>query len=424
MVTSAPSLPAVLDASPEEAGAAAVAALLDALPALVYRRRLDEQLSFAYASAGCAALTGYGPAELAGDGAVSFVALVHADDRAALVSAITHALETGASYCCSYRLRRRDGSFRWVVDCGVEVERGLPGRRGGQDGGAENGRQDAGAPDGGAETERGLPGRRGGQDARAPNGGGTGELVGVIVPSPGPAALPATGREQGAAAAVAAERNRLARELHDTVTQSLYGVLLFADAGRRQVRAGQLEGACATFDQIEGVGKQGLREMRLLLHRLRPNLLATEGLEAALAERLAAVERCLGVRYRLEVTGTLALDIAAEEAVYYVALEALNNALRHSRGSAVTVRLRGGGPGAVLWVMDDGRGFEPEAALAGSGLGLKTMGERLAKLGGRVRYDSAPGQGARVRARVPCAAWRERRAARQPRPAPAKEGPR
>jgi signal transduction histidine kinase len=407
MVTSAPSLPAVLDASPEEAGAAAVAALLDALPALVYRRRLDEQLSFAYASAGCAALTGYGPAGLAGNGALSFVALVHADDRAALVSAITHALETGASYCCSYRLRRRDGSFRWVVDCGMEVERGLPGRRGGQDARAANGRQDAGAPNGG-------------QDARAPDG----ELVGVIVPSPGPAALPATGREQGAAAAVAAERNRLARELHDTVTQSLYGVLLFADAGRRQVRAGQLEGACATFDQIEGVGKQGLREMRLLLHRLRPNLLATEGLEAALAERLATVERCLGVRYRLEVTGTLALDIAAEEAVYYVALEALNNALRHSRGSAVTVRLRGGGPGAVLWVMDDGCGFEPEAALAGSGLGLKTMGERLAKLGGRVRYDSAPGQGVRVRARVPCAAWRERRAPRQPRPAPAKDGPR
>lgn len=353
------------------AAVAELAGLLQGLPALVYRRRLDAQQTICYASAGCEALTGYPPAALVENASASFLELVHPEDRAALASATGQALATGSAYSCTYRLRRRDpaaagGAYHWVVDSGAAVVW---------------------------------------EDEEA--------LAGVIVASPGPAALPATAREQAAASAVAAERNRLARELHDTVTQSLYGVLLFADAGRRLVQAGQSAGE--TFDQIEDVGRKGLREMRLLLHRLRPSSLATAGLEGALAERLATVEGCLGVRYRLQVTGTLALDPAAEEALYYVALEALNNALKHSRSDAVTVRLRGGAAGAVLWVVDDGRGFDPAGALAGCGLGLKTMAERLAVLGGAVRYDAAPGAGARVAARVPCAAWRAVRAGGAPR---------
>lgn len=337
------------------------AGLVDTIPAFVYQRRFDEQHTVCYASAGCETLTGYGPAALCGNHTVAFLDLVHPDDRAALASAINRAIDTSSAYACAYRLRSPRGRYRWVIDSGAVLS-----------------------------------------DSPQPL------LAGVIVASPGPATLPATGREQAVAAAIAAERSRLARELHDTVTQSLYGVLLFADTGLRLAGSGQPDDLARTFSQIENVGRQGLREIRLLLHRLRPSSLATAGLAGALSERLAAVEGSLGVRYRILVSGELALGDEAEEALYYVALEALNNALKHSRASTVTIRLRAvaavapaSSGGAVLWVSDNGRGFDPTPAATGCGFGLKNMGERLAAVGGTLRLDSAPGAGARVVARLP-----------------------
>lgn len=333
-----------------------LASLLDALPAFVYQRRFDARHTVCYASAGCHALTGYSPAALVDNHTVAFVDLVHPDDRASLASAMTQAIDSGSAYCCAYRLGEPGGPYRWVIDSGGAV---------------------SSAPDA--------------------------LLAGVIVASPGPSAMPATGREQAVTSAIAAERRRLARELHDTVTQSLYSVLLFADSGLRLAQSAERDELARTFSQIEGVSRQGLREIRLLLHRLRPNSLATAGLAGALAERLAAVEGSLGIHYRLLASGDLALDEPAEEALYFVALEALNNALKHSRASAVTVRLRAvpGAGGAVLWVSDDGCGFDAAAAFAGCGFGLKTMCERIAAAGGTMRIDSTPGAGTRVVARLP-----------------------
>jgi signal transduction histidine kinase len=341
------------------------ALLLDTLPAFIYQRRLDARHTVCYASDGCRAITGYSPAALLDNHSVVYADLVHPDDRASFESAVMQALAAGSAYACHYRLRTNKGAYRWVIDSGSAL---------------------CAPPDT--------------------------MLAGVVVASPGLASMPATAREQAITRAVAAERARLARELHDTVTQSLFGVLLFADSGLRMARAGDNAELAGTFNQIESVGRQALHEMRLLLHRLRPSSLATTGLAGAIRDRLDSVEGSLGIAANVHTSGTLALDEAAEEALYYVALEALNNALKHSHAAVVSVRIRAipGAPtnsstparcGAVLWVSDDGRGFDPAAALAGATFGLKNMRDRLAAVGGTIRFDSALGAGTRVAARVP-----------------------
>lgn len=212
-------------------------------------------------------------------------------------------------------------------------------------------------------------------------------------------------RQQVAQLAVVEERHRLARELHDAVTQSLYSVVLFAEAGRRLAAEGDLAQAGVYFSDVTEIGQQALREMRLLLHRLRPAALHEAGLARALEQRLESVEGRLGIRRHLELEGPLPLSPSVEEALYHIAQEALNNALRHTRASEVSVRLQCGKDGlAQLRVTDDGQGFEVEEALAGAGLGLSTMRERARALGGTVSYCSVLGKGTTVHASIPAQA--------------------
>ncbi len=196
------------------------------------------------------------------------------------------------------------------------------------------------------------------------------------------------------------ERNRLARELHDSVSQSLYSVTLFAEAGRRLAAADNPEVA-GYFSQIGQTGQQALKEMRLLIYKLRPSVLAKEGLVRALQQRLNSVEGRAGVKSHLQVEGDLKFKPALEDALYHIAQEALNNALKHALASEVTVRLE------LLddrWVSieieDNGRGFDPATAAASDGMGLVTMRERAESFGGSLTIDSTPGHGCRVCARL------------------------
>ena len=201
--------------------------------------------------------------------------------------------------------------------------------------------------------------------------------------------------------AVLEERHRLARALHDSVTQSLYGLTLFAQAALDLSGMRETDKVQANLVSIAQTAQQALKEMRLLVYELRPSELQAEGLVAALRRRVDAVERRAGLVARVVSDGLAAMPPAVEEALYYISQESLNNSLRHAAAGAVTVRLRSGDGYAELEVADDGKGFDPAAPPDSGGLGLTSMRERVQRLGGTVEFVAALGKGTTVRARLP-----------------------
>ena len=207
-------------------------------------------------------------------------------------------------------------------------------------------------------------------------------------------------REQAAQAAVMEERGRLARELHDSVTQSLYSVTMYTEAAARLVASGK-GGADEYLRDARDTAQEALREMRLLIYQLRPPALEKGGLADALQLRLDSVERRGGVRAELMVEGEDRLPAAIQAELHQVAQEALNNTLKHAHARAVRVHLHFGDDVTRLEVEDDGTGFDLSAAQGGGGLGLASMRERAQKLGGRLEVQSAPEHGTRVVVEIP-----------------------
>jgi len=206
--------------------------------------------------------------------------------------------------------------------------------------------------------------------------------------------------ERAQQAATLEERQRLARELHDSVTQSLYGVTLYAEAAARLLTAGEAGLASDHLREVRNTAQEALREMRLLIFELRPPVLEQEGLVAALGARLEAVEGRSGLETQYVVEGESHLSPEIEEGLYRIAQEALNNALKHAQAHCITVHLRQDEGTVTLEITDDGIGFEPTTAREGGGLGLPGLEERAARLGGRLTVMSQPGHGTSVRAEV------------------------
>jgi signal transduction histidine kinase len=140
--------------------------------------------------------------------------------------------------------------------------------------------------------------------------------------------------------------------------------------------------------------------MRLLVFELRLPMLRQEGLVAALQSRLEAVEGRVGLEtsFQAELGSRLAPEI--EEGLYRIAQEALNNTLRHARARRVSVSLYQNGHSVTLEVIDDGVGFDPAAIQDRGGFGLRSMGERAARLGGNLTVKSSPGQGTEISVEV------------------------
>ncbi len=207
-------------------------------------------------------------------------------------------------------------------------------------------------------------------------------------------------RERAEQAAVMEERQRLARDLHDSVTQSLYSVTLLAETGRRSVQAGNVENVAGYLARLGEVAQQALKEMRLLIYELRPPKLEREGLAGALQERLDAVEGRTGIEARLLVEAEVELPAAVEEAFYRIALEALNNVLKHAAATFVTVRICPDGERAELEIVDDGQGFDLNTVSDMGGMGLITMQERAEQLGGELTILSVPEEGTSIRVTV------------------------
>jgi PAS domain S-box-containing protein len=203
-------------------------------------------------------------------------------------------------------------------------------------------------------------------------------------------------REQAGQAAAIEERGRLARELHDSVTQSLYSVTMYTEAAARLMAAGQETSAAEYLRDAGDTAQEALREMRLMIYQLRPPVLEKGGLAVALQVRLDAVERRGGIRADLSVEGEDRLSPGIQAELHQIAQEALNNALKHAHATEVRVRLRFGEEATLLEVQDDGAGFDPTAVQDAGGLGLPGMKERALKIGGRLEIESAPGQGTKV----------------------------
>jgi signal transduction histidine kinase len=196
------------------------------------------------------------------------------------------------------------------------------------------------------------------------------------------------------------ERQRLARELHDSVTQLLYGQVLSADISHKYLQKGDLKALGENLIRLREIAGQSLKEMRLLLYELRPTSFEEEGLVQALDLRLDAVERRSRIESALEVKGQVDLPPQVAWEVYRVAIEALNNSLKHAAATEVTVRLSRENGTVQLEVQDNGHGFEVDGSEKG-GFGIQSMRQRAEGIGGRLAIESSPGQGTCVKLKIP-----------------------
>lgn len=195
--------------------------------------------------------------------------------------------------------------------------------------------------------------------------------------------------------AVIEERQRLASELHDSVTQLLYSMAMMSNGWGLKASQDDLPDPADHFYQIEELSLQALKEMRVLLFQLRLPVLVEVGLLKALEDRLNKVERRVQVKAHLQVKGRFpTLSKVVEEEIYFIILEALNNSLRHARATAVQINIRTQGNQLHITVEDNGRGYDPSRST--SGMGMTIMRHRANNIEAKLEVDSQPRQGTRV----------------------------
>jgi signal transduction histidine kinase len=207
--------------------------------------------------------------------------------------------------------------------------------------------------------------------------------------------------DQSRELAVLEERTRLARDLHDSVTQSLYSLVLLTEGWRRLLSAGSGAQLEDYLGRIGEIAQQALREMRLLIHELRPPMLEQEGLVGAVRKRLDAVEKRVGIEARVVMDDLVELPVSLEEGLYWITLEALNNALKHAGAKKEMVRICVEDGLLVLEIVDDGQGFDLRIAQQRGGMGLASMEDRAREMRGTLTIQSGPGQGTSVQVRLP-----------------------
>lgn len=271
-------------------------------------------------------------------------AAIHPDDRQATMDGFAAAINGDALYwSADYRFRRADNRYAYVIDRGFII-------------------RDA--------------------DGRATR------VIGAMVDLTHQVEL-----KEAAEQAMMEERRRLARDLHDAVTQSLYSLSLMAEVARRRVQVGDVQATVEYIQRLGELAQQSLKEMRLLVYELRPSALEREGLAGAVQERLDAVERRSGMTARLHSDGTEQLSANVQTQLFHIIQEALNNTLKHAAATIVRIRLQTQDGATQLEIADNGRGFDLEEAAAAGGLGLVSMRERVERLGGLFNLNSTPGRG-------------------------------
>jgi signal transduction histidine kinase len=200
---------------------------------------------------------------------------------------------------------------------------------------------------------------------------------------------------------VVEERNRLARELHDSVTQSLFSVTLLIEAGLNLLERDPVK-ARERLERSNALAQGALAEMRALIFQLRPMTLQEEGLLSAVKKHLSALRSRHGSIVDLEVTGSeRRLAAPIEDAAFGIIQESLNNVVKHANAPRSQVRLQFDTDSLRVSTNDDGVGFDSTAPHPHNTLGMSSMRERAEGVGGRLIVESAPGLGTRIVATLP-----------------------
>jgi len=192
-----------------------------------------------------------------------------------------------------------------------------------------------------------------------------------------------------------AERSRLVRDLHDSVTQKLYGLLALTEAAQAGLEAGSTEMSTRVLAPIGDNARQALKEMRLFLYELSPSNLKKDGLFAALNQRLDAVEGRADIKRKITADENIYLTYEQQVAFFFIAQEALNNTLRHSHAKSVQINLKQTRNHVILEIEDDGAGFDTSDYKKG-GIGMRSMKERSEQIGAALKLISEPGKGTKI----------------------------
>ena len=278
---------------------------------------------------------------------------VHPDDREGAIASVAEALQNHAQFwSMEYRYLRADGSYSHVIDRGYFIY---------------------------DDEGKAL------------------HMIGAMVDVTARVKL-----AESQFQAALEERQRLARDLHDTVAQTLYSLTLLSEAVRRLAGAGDLEQVRAYAGRLGETAQQSLREMRLLVYEMRSPVLEKDGLAKAIQNRLDAVEKRSGIEVKFQTNLSGRLPALLEEGLFYIASEALNNSLKHAMAILLKVSLCvDAGSEVALEVNDNGRGFDMNGLEDEGGIGMKSMRERAEKLGGGIKISSTIGEGTSILVRIP-----------------------
>ncbi len=196
--------------------------------------------------------------------------------------------------------------------------------------------------------------------------------------------------------AILNERQRLARDLHDSVTQTMYSLSLFTNATQKALLGNRVENALNNLNEVQQLVREAMLDMRLLIFELHPPILQEEGLATALRTRLESVEARSGIHTEYNVINERRLDLEIETEVYRIAQEALTNVVKHSGANYVSVSLSYYPDEFKLEVQDNGIGFDSELIIQKGGLGLKGMRERVRKMNGTFNIESTSNTGTKL----------------------------
>ncbi len=208
--------------------------------------------------------------------------------------------------------------------------------------------------------------------------------------------------------AILEERSRLSRELHDSVTQSLYSASLYSAGARRYFEQAKYSEVDDYLSQIGMLTQQALKDMRLLVYELRSPELKRNGLIGALQNRLDAVERRVNIAAEIEAEDIGEIPENIEENLYRIAIESFNNSLKHSQATKISLKVYREESDLIFLVEDNGIGFSPETVEHKGGVGLITMRERAEQIGARYSIISKPDNGTKIQIRLGMANLPER----------------
>ncbi len=197
-----------------------------------------------------------------------------------------------------------------------------------------------------------------------------------------------------------AERHRLAQDLHDSITQKLYGLVTLTEAVKMGLESGAPVDENKMVEKISENARQALREMRLFLFELEPVDIERDGLVSTIQQRLASVEGRSGIQARMLADTEILLSVEKETEIYYIVEEALNNILKHANAKSVLVKLKQRKESIFLEIEDNGCGFDSENVKFG-GKGLGNIKDRAKRIKGKLKIASSPDHGTKISLAVP-----------------------